>query len=71
MTHTVDINTAKAPHGYQVNALKNADVKTPWRKGNRIRMGKEGGFIESGGDAAEDFIRDNADKFMGTGKNDY
>jgi len=58
MTHTIDINGAKAPHGYMVNAQANENVKTPWRKGNRLRMGRQGGFIEAGGDAAEEFLND-------------
>ena len=69
MTHTIDINTAKAPHGYQINAVENADVKTPWRRENRIRMGKEGGFIEKGGDKAEQFLSENLDSFMIGGTN--
>ena len=64
MTHTVDINTGKAPHGYTVNAIENEDLKTDWRKENRRKLGKEGGFIEKGGDAAEEFLKEELDTFF-------
>lgn len=70
LTQTIDINQAKAPHGYLINSLDTNEMTSKWRIENRKKLGRQGHFIEAGAEEADDFLKNSLDNFMG-GNDEY